>query len=166
MYEIKLSASRINTFLQCKYRYWLNYVERAPKLENPSFKLGLACHSALEFAGKMWMENDLKEFNNEQKELILKEYTKQAIIEGIQEYEGFKEGKDLVLNRISNFALGNKILGLEITFGFKDALEITTNKGIHLIGAIDKVVELNDETIAIIDYKTSVSVPDGEKLIL
>ena len=164
MANLKLSASRINTFLQCKYRYWLTYVERAPKLENPAFKLGLACHSALEYAGKLWMEQGLSFFTEEQKEDILSYYTKQTVKEGIQEYESVVEGKNLVATRIDNFALGRKILGLEITFGFDKTQEIKTTTGVPLIGAIDKIVEVDPDTIIVIDYKTLNTVPTSDKL--
>ena len=69
--KIKLSATRINSYLQCKQRYWFNYVDKIEKLPNPVFALGLACHETLETAGKLWMDLDLTTFSKEQiKELL------------------------------------------------------------------------------------------------
>ena len=56
--DVKLSATRISTFLQCKLKYWFNYVDHLPKKSNPVFRLGLAVHEALEYAGEIWMEKD------------------------------------------------------------------------------------------------------------
>jgi hypothetical protein len=122
--EIKLSATRISAFLQCKYRYWLNYVEKAPKLDNPAFKLGLACHSALEYAGNLWKDKDLSSFSKEQIKDILLFYDKCAIDEGIQDYAGFKEGRFLVKSRRNEFAIGRKIVGLQISLGFPGAQDL------------------------------------------
>ena len=66
---VKLSATRINTFLQCKLRYWYTYEEHLEKLANPSFKLGLACHDTLEKAGRIWKEENLEKLLNRMKEL-------------------------------------------------------------------------------------------------
>jgi putative RecB family exonuclease len=164
MKKIKLSATRISAFLQCKHRYWLNYVERAPKVDNPAFRLGTACHVALEYAGNMWMTQNLTSFSTKQKKEILDYFNKCAVEEGIQEYDGYQEGKKLVSNRLNNFAIGNRIIGLEIAFGFPDTQEIKTASGVPLIGAIDKVIELDEDTILVVDYKTSMSVPDATKL--
>ena len=162
--KVKLSATRISTFLQCKKRYWLGYVKRVEKPDNPVFKLGLACHEALEYAGNLWMTEDLQEFTDEHKKDILVAYHEHAVKEGIEEYEGVVEGRELVEARINNFALGRKIVGLELKFGFPKTKNITTDAGIPLIGAIDKLVELDSSTLLVIDYKTSKSVPDTEKL--
>jgi ATP-dependent helicase/DNAse subunit B len=63
--KIKLSATRISSFLQCKQRYWFNYVDRVAKLPNPVFALGLACHDTLEKAGRLWQEENLTSFTKE-----------------------------------------------------------------------------------------------------
>ena len=164
MKEVKLSATRISTFLQCKLRYWLQYVKKTEKMSNPSFKLGTACHEALEFAGNLWMKENLQQFSEDQKQDILKAYSTAAAKEGILEYAGYLEGRDLVLNRINNFSLGRKIVGLEIRFGFDGTPEMLTPKGISLIGAIDKCIEYDDDTLLIVDYKTSKTAPDANKL--
>ena len=162
--EIKLSATRINAFLQCKKRYWFNYVDRFPKPDNPVFKLGLACHEALEFAGLMMKEQDIKEFSVKQKEEILKKYDEMSVKEGILEYSDHTLGRELVEHRLNNFSIGEKIVGIEDKFGFKDTQDLKTSTGVKLIGALDKVVELDEDTVLIVDYKTSKSVPDANKL--
>ena len=117
---IKLSATRINTFLSCKQKYWFNYVDRLPKVGNPVFKLGLAVHEALEFAGGIWL--DKGRFTKPDIKNILIEYDKLSISKGIESQDIHLEGKMLVKKRLDNFLAGgnlrSKLIGLETTFGF------------------------------------------------
>lgn len=161
---IKLSATRINAYLSCKAKYWFQYVDHLPKISNPAFKLGLACHESLELAGNIWMEKG--KFDDADYEKIYKFYNEISIREGIEEMAVHKEGKELVKSRLSSFSLGTKILSLEETFGFKTGnnMELATPLGVPIIGAMDKVVELDDESIIVVDYKTSKTAPTPEQL--
>lgn len=165
---IKISATRISTFLRCKQKYWYNYVERLPKLSNPAFKLGIACHEALEMAGNVWLEGgpDKDSFTKSEIKKIMDEYLRLSVREGIEEMEAHVEGKRLVLSRLDSFSLGNKLISLELPFGFKDCKHpnLKTDQGIPLIGAIDKVVELDEDTLLIVDYKTSKTAPTADQL--
>ncbi len=164
MKKVKLSATRINSFLQCKQRYWFSYVDRMEKLSNPAFKLGLACHETLEKAGRIWQEKNLTKFSDKQIIELLEYYDKMSVREGIEEYDEHLTGKDIVTYRLNNFQLGSKIIGVEDRFGFADTQTITTKDNIELIGAIDKSIEIDPKTLLIVDYKTSRTVPDGGKL--
>ena len=160
---IKLSATRIGSYLRCKRKYWFQYVERMPKLSNPSFKLGLACHESLELAGQIWMDKGKLTKTDYKK--IFEYYDKISVREGIEEMEVHALGKVLVKNRLDKFALGTKIVSLEEKFGFGgDTQEITTSLGVPLIGAMDKVVELDADTIIVVDYKTSKTAPTADQL--
>ncbi len=158
--EVKLSATRVNTYLQCKWQYWCNYVEHYPRTSNLSFKVGTAAHSALEYAGKLWMKKG--KFTKVDKGRILEEYVKCAVKEGVDDIAVQNEIEDLVEKRINDFALGDKILGLEIKFGWDDHL--FTGDGVPLIGALDKVIEVNPKTLLIADYKTSRVSPTVDKM--
>ena len=164
MKDIKLSATRISTFLKCKRKYWFQYVEHLPKLSNPSFKLGLACHESLELAGKIWIKKE--KFSKTDKQKILGYYDKISIREGIEEMAVHAEGKRLVKNRINDFALGTKIISLEERFGFGNGNypDLKTNLGIPLIGAMDKVIELDEDSLLVVDYKTSRTAPTADQL--
>ena len=165
---IKLSATRISTFLRCKKRYWYQYVEHMPKLSNPAFRLGIACHEALEFAGNIWLEGppDKDKFTDEEVGRILAEYLRVSVREGIEEMEVHAEGKALILSRLGSFRLGKKLISLELPFGFPTSKypELATDQGVPLIGAIDKILALDDETLLIVDYKTSKTAPTPDQL--
>lgn len=160
--EIKLSATRISSFLQCKQKYWFNYMDHLPKLSNPVFKLGNAVHESLEFAGNIWIEKE--KFTAADKKKILAKYDEISIREGIEDMAIHVEGKDLVKKRINNFALGERVIGLETPFGTTNENTICTKDGVPLIGAIDKVVEVDEDTLLIVDYKTSKTAPTPDQL--
>ena len=161
--DIKLSATRINTFLSCKQKYWFSYHEKLPKISNAVFRLGLAVHSALEFAGKIWLKKN--RFDKEDVKLILEEYEKVAVDEGVEDLDVHATGKLLVQLRIDNFMTGTKLIGLETKFGFgSKGLQVTTKDGVSLIGAIDKIEEIDEDTLLIVDYKTSKTAPTSDQL--
>lgn len=159
--EIKLSATRISSFLECKYKYWCNYVEHLPKVPSPAFRLGIAVHESLELAGQIWMKKE--KFTKPDKKKILDKYEEVAIREGIQDMLIHAEGKRLINKRINSFDLG-KILGLEIEFGFRGKEDVTTKENVPLMGAIDKAIEVDDDTILIVDYKTSKTAPTADQM--
>jgi len=163
--NIKLSSTRINSFLSCKQKYWFSYFQKLPKVSNPAFKLGLAVHESLEMAGKIWMEKG--KFSAADTKKILGRYDEVSIREGIEDHAIHLEGKELVKKRLSNFIIGESILGLEIKFGFwgeNSGPQITSKYGVPLMGAIDKVEKYDDNTILIIDYKTSKTAPTQSQL--
>lgn len=139
------------------------YEDKLPKVSNPAFRLGIACHEALEFAGKIWMEKG--KFSKEDEKRILEKYNEVSVREGIEEYESHTEGRNLVKKKLKNFMTGDKVLGLELTFGFgRGSKVVKTNEGVPLIGAIDKVEEVDTDTLLIVDYKTSKTNPTPDQL--
>ena len=163
--NIKLSATRIETFLSCKQKYWFNYNDKLPKLSNPSFKLGLAVHESLELAGRIWKEKE--KFSKADIDSVMDRYDEVSIREGIEDLVVHREGKDLVKKRLNSFLTGEKVLDLEIKFGFwgeDGGMQITSKYGVPLIGAIDKVEEYDEDTVLIIDYKTSKTAPTGPQM--
>jgi len=161
--KVKLSASRIKTFLDCKQKYKFMYIDRLPKVLNPAFKLGLACHEALELAGNMWIEKG--KFTNADVKKIMEKYTEVSVREGISDFAIHKKGEELVKSRLKSFALGRKVIGLEIKFGMgKGSHKVVTEEGVELIGAMDKLVEIDEDTLLVVDYKTSATVPTADDL--
>lgn len=144
--NIKLSATRISTYLTCKWKYWCNYVLHLPRKSNVSFKLGLAVHESLAEAGKIW---ELKEkFTAKDISKVKEVYNRIAAQEGIEDTTIYHDGLQMVTRRLNNFAVG-KILSVE------DKFEVTTDQGVILIGAMDKVELIGEDTVLVSDYKTS-----------
>ena len=143
---IVMSATRMKMYLDCKWRYWCNYVLRLPRKPNVSFKLGIAVHEALALAGQIWMSKE--KFDKSDIEKIKDRYNKVAAKEGIADTNIYHDGMQMVLSRVKSFVNG-KILTIE------DKFNVATNEGVMLTGAMDKVEELHDDTILVTDYKTS-----------
>jgi len=143
---IKLSATRISMFLSCKWKYWCNYILHLPRKPNISFKLGLAVHEALATAGMIWQAHE--KFTAADVAKIKDIYNKTAAKEGIMDTSVYHEGLHMVMAKMKFFSEG-KILTIE------DKFEVKTPSGIILMGAMDKVEELRDDTILVVDYKTS-----------
>lgn len=167
--DIKISATRINSFLSCKQKYWFSYHEKLPKISNPAFRLGTTVHVALEFAGNILMKDqrEIAEFSKEEVKLILEEYDRVSVEEGIEDLNVHSEGKRLVKARVNNFMVGTKLIGLETKFGFGfdgKGLNVKTKDGVNLIGAIDKIEEIDEDTLLIVDYKTSKTAPTSDQL--
>jgi len=144
--NIKMSATRISMYLTCRWKYWCNYVLRLPRKPNVAFKLGLAVHEALAEAGKIW---EIKEKLTTKDIYRVKDvYNRFAAQEGIDNTTIYHEGLQMVSKRLNNFVSG-KILSVE------DKFEVATDQGVILIGAMDKVELLGEDTVLVSDYKTS-----------
>jgi len=161
--EIKLSASRINTLLSCKFKYWLQYVDRVPKMDKDVFIYGNVVHNTLEFAGAIFIKNGNK-FLKEDYKKIYNFYNEISIKLGLASLELHEEGKQLVKKRLDDFMDGEAVIGLETKFGFTKENEFVLDNGVKLIGAIDKVEKLNSDTLLIVDYKTSKTAPTTEQM--
>lgn len=144
--KIAMSATRMSMFLQCKWRYWCNYVLHMPKKDNPAFKLGISAHEALAVAGKIWKEKE--KFTKSDINKIVDKYSQVASREGISDMNIYDEGYKMVLNKLNDFELGNIIT-------IEDKFRVTTDEGVDVIGAMDKVIELNEDSVLVVDYKTS-----------
>jgi len=128
-------------------------------MTNPSFKLGLVCHETLEYAGQIWQ--DKEEFNNEDRAEILNYYDEMSVKNGLGDYGLHILGKELVERKLNNFwkESGRKIIGLEQLFGTDEDNEVHTDQGVPLIGAMDMVTEVDEDTLLVVDYKTSNTMP-------
>lgn len=145
-HQILMSATRMQTFLSCRWKYYCNYVLHLPRKPNVSFKLGLAVHESLALAGEIWKRHEM--FTAEDIERVKSLYNKVAAREGISDTNIYNDGLSMVMHRLNNFVEG-KILTIE------DNFRVTTDDGVTIIGAMDKVEELNENTILVVDYKTS-----------
>lgn len=144
--EISMSATRMSTYLTCKWKYYCGYVLKLPKKANASFKLGIAVHESLAKAGEIWMEKG--KFTADDIRVIKDEYRTVAAREGLQNMSIYDDGLEMVLNKLDGFDVG-KIVTIE------DSFKVATPDGVTIIGAMDRVVELDEDTVLIMDYKTS-----------
>ncbi len=143
-----LSATGIKDFLQCKLKVTLRYNRDVPSIKNDHAKIGIAVHEALEqYTLRMLKKKSFPDASDY--EFALTIFMNSAVSEGLENMSFYSEGRQIVTDYIDRYDPSEKVLAVE---GF---FKITTPDDIPIVGAIDKVVELNENTIAVIDYKTA-----------
>lgn len=149
-----LSASRLKTWLQCKYKYGCIYHKLAvkPVKETKDYLyMGLADHTALEYAGKLVRDNRLKKFTQDDIDAIVGVYMKECSDIRLGDEAVIYDGLNLLISKLDKFEFHHKLITLEKKFNVEIA-------GVPVTGAMDKVVEFDRNTLCVIDYKTSRSV--------
>ena len=149
MRERPLSASSVKTYLQCLLKYYYHYEDKKPR-EGKSGPLafGIAIHRALEYlhgAVSQTGESPGPKLYDE----VLKLFMQEATANGLDDASIYQEGRDMLISRLDGIDPQEKILGLELEFHLK------TPAGTPYTGSIDKLIELDEETVVIVDYKTS-----------
>jgi len=120
-----------------------------PRADSIFFKLGTAVHGALEYAGRLIKDSYGRPFTDDEIKDVMDKYLELAAAERIEDFDILKDGQAMVMKKLGNFTIGRSILELENKF------RIETYEGVPAIGAMDKIVEIDDDTVGIIDYKTN-----------
>jgi len=142
-----VSFSQLETYKLCPLRYKYQYVLRIPISPTSSLTFGQTIHKTLqEFYQRFRNEKKIK------KRDLLKIYDKQWIPLGysskIHEKKMKEEGKILLGNYYDKYHRTNlEILDIEKQFKIKI-------DGISIIGKIDRIDKISNNSIEIIDYKT------------
>lgn len=148
MYVKALSATAIKDFLQCKLKIVFRYDREIPSIKNDHAKIGTAVHTALEqFTLRMLGKKSFPDPSDY--EFAIAAFMNSATQEGLENMSFYTDGRRIVTEFIDRFDPSEEILEVENKF------KITTPEGIPITGAIDKIVKVNEDTIAIIDYKTA-----------
>jgi len=143
-----LSATGIRDFLQCKLKVVLRYNREVSSIKNDFAKLGIAVHTALEqYTRRMVKKQSFPDASDY--EFALTTFMNSATEEGLESMSFYSDGRTMVTEYIDRHDPSEKIVAVEEFF------KIKTPEGIPIVGAIDKVVQINEDTIAIVDYKTS-----------
>ena len=149
MRERPLSASSIKTYLQCVLKYHFNYENKKPRTgKSDPLAFGIAMHEALEYLHTQVQETGSAPTAAMYTDVI-GVFMKTATSCGLQDMDTYQEGRDMLMSRMDAVDPEEKVIGLELKFKLK------TPKGTPYLGSIDKLIELDPETVVIIDYKTS-----------
>ncbi len=143
-----LSATGIKDFLQCQLKVVFRYDREIPSMKNDHMKIGIAVHNALEqFVKRMMKKQSFPDAGDY--DFAIATFMNSATEEGLENMSFYADGKRMVTEFIDRFDPSEEVLSVE---GF---FKLTTPDGVPIVGAIDKVVKINEDTIAIIDYKTA-----------
>ncbi len=143
-----LSATGIRDFLQCVLKVVFRYDREISSVKNDHAKVGIAVHEALEqFTRRMLNKKSFPDASDY--EFATNVFMNTATKAGLETMSFYSQGKEMVVNFIDKYDPSEDVLAVEHFF------KLETPEGIPIVGAMDKVVRINDDTIAVIDYKTS-----------
>jgi len=158
-----LSYSQIETFKTCPLHYRLRYILNVPTPPSASQSFGVSIHSALRF-----FYEDLKKGERPSEELLLFKLSENWIREGYasksHEQKSFEKAKRYLREYYkSEFDPG--ILPIVLEQQFRAPLPSKEKERPLVVGGkIDRVDDLGNGVIEIIDYKTGVNVPTQKEI--
>lgn len=141
---IYLSKSSTESFISCNKKFEFKYIKkiRADQSDNEAALFGNVIHSVLERYFKGSKKHDLI--------TLFKDEFKKSEIIGQKFYF---LGNALLHEYAKDVDKGNKIIGLEQDF------KLYLDNGIPVKGFIDRIDEISEDEIEIVDYKTGYSPP-------
>ena len=152
--DFRLSATALNTYLTCPYKFKLNVLIRIPRAKADYFAFGSAVHKALEQFHRSFIQNDRhpgKDFLLQQFELAL---TKESLLPTALA-DRLKQGRQ-ILGAYYDYYQDDfvKPLFVERFFGYGWTKAFLDD--ISLTGKIDRIDLINqsDKTVRVVDYKT------------
>lgn len=151
-----ISYSKINTFKVCPLHYKLNYILGIPFVPSAATSFGTSMHDALkDFYERVMIGNKVD------KKTLLTSLEENWMSLGYKSKSHEKKTKGQGIEYLENyfknqFDKGTKVLAVEK--GFVVPLAKDKNS-ISITGRIDRVDEVDSNTIEIIDYKTGERVP-------
>lgn len=140
MADVFISRNKIELFNQCGLKFDLKYIRKEDGLvdtdDNQSTLFGSLVHNVLEEYFKDEKNNNLLDIYKEQ---FQKSEVKDQVL--------FSKGLAMLTDYVSPLK-GRKILGLELPF------EMYLDNGVPVRGIIDRIDEVSEDEVEIMDYKT------------
>jgi DNA helicase-2/ATP-dependent DNA helicase PcrA len=157
-----LSVSQIETFQTCPLHYKLKYIYKLPSPPSASSSFGISIHNTLK---------EMLNVKNLNAKSTLEMYKKNFIDIGYMnkkhKEEFFKKGETYLLGFLKN-GYDKKVKTILLEEKFTLPLQGTRHKAIgnslKIGGTIDRVDELPDGRVEIIDYKTGANIPTQKEV--
>lgn len=151
--DFRISATSLNTYLECAYKFKLFNLFKIPQQKSLSLSFGTAIHTSLEefyFSFKKYKKvPDLQTLIRKFKTSLRKE-----ISDEVDFNNRFEHGKN-VLEQFYQSYLKHAVepLYTERKFGYKNEIDL---EGLSLVGKIDRIDIVNESgnSVSLIDYKT------------
>jgi hypothetical protein len=162
---IPLSASKIKTFENCSWMYWVNYHLKFPQTKNDGSRKGDVCHQTFELLINREKHGHIVEkvvkaatiTAHKPLERLVRRYAKETGLE--DNYENFHHLDEMIICGLNAdfYVKGGVLLGAEFKFDFVDS-----QNRFHLKGFIDKPFIVGKRMV-IDDYKSSKKKFEGEE---
>jgi DNA helicase-2/ATP-dependent DNA helicase PcrA len=159
-----LSYSQIETFQTCPMHYKLKYIYKVPTPTSASQSFGTSMHATLkEFYETLLIDPTSHKAPRGLEALITKLLEKNWIGEGYktksQEREFFNKGK-LYLSGFLKQGFNPKVLPI----GLEQPFTVPLGYGLKIGGRVDRVDDLGNGEMEIIDYKTGATIPTQKEV--
>jgi len=162
-----VSYSQIQTFDTCPLHYKLRYVLNFPSPDSPALSYGISVHSALRDYF-MLLTQDQPINANTLQNILQKNWMKQGYSSKQHEQQAYQSAEKLLQDIVQKTADEKpNPIAMELPFNFWLVSPKQSEGGINNLkigGRIDRIDQLPDGRIEIIDYKTGRNVPDEKKL--
>jgi hypothetical protein len=153
-----ISATYIKMFTQCLQKYYFRYhTDKQAIISGEHRPFGIAVHASLE-AMYNRLNGTGRKPSSDDYEYVYGVFIDKGIKNKLSDQSLYEEGKQIMKKRLDSYDPSEKVIGSEIRFGFpynNPVIPASTLGGTPLNGAIDKVVELDKDTLIVVDYKTS-----------
>ena len=152
--DFRLSATALNTYLTCPYKFKLNVLVRVPRAKESYFVFGSAVHRALEMFHKSFIKDDRhpgKDYLLGQFELALKK----EVLTQDELKDRLRQGRQILGAYYDNYHDEfRKPLFVERFFGYGWSKAFLDD--IPLTGKMDRIdlIDQGDKTARVVDYKT------------
>lgn len=152
--DFRLSATALNTYLTCAYKFKLNNLVRVPRAKAAYFAFGSAVHKALELFYKKFIQDD----QHPGKTYLLKQFEialKKEVLTAEELAVRLKQGRQILSAYYDNYQDEfTKPLFVERSFGYGGSKVFLDD--IPLTGKLDKIelIDPADKTVRVVDYKT------------
>lgn len=153
-----ISYSQLQTFQTCPLHYKLRYILNVPTSPSPALSYGVSVHSTLRdffqlVQAKQQVTHDLIS------DLLKKNWQKVGYTSKSHEEQSYKQAEQMLIAYVKQELAENPTpIAIELPFNF------WLSKQLKVGGRIDRVDQLPDGRIEIIDYKTGPNVPTEKKL--
>jgi RecB family exonuclease len=142
------SFSRLSRFESCRLAYKLHYVDKLASEPGEPLQFGKAVHAALE---RLYVEHMLDERNGaldvrRAVELFQSEWSAAALVGPAL----FRDGVEM----IERYCRGQGVVDARSVLAVEKEFRLPIGSG-EVLGYIDRIVRIDDETIEVVDYKTN-----------
>ncbi|MBN2717902.1 MAG: PD-(D/E)XK nuclease family protein [Deltaproteobacteria bacterium] len=143
-----LSYSRLSRFEQCPLSFKLHYIEKKLAEPNDSLRFGKAVHATLEVLVQEQMEQERTGILSEERAMEL--WRQSFVAEGMSGMELFQEGVTI----LKNFIREQGVIDHQDVLAIEQEFHLPVGP-FTVLGYIDRVDRVDDETVEVIDYKTN-----------
>ncbi len=170
-----ISATKFKEYIQCPFRFFLKYVAGVQPTdysvhELQAFSFGSVVHQVLQRWSQNKLDNKKCDWNPDVKQLIieLNDLVDEVFNEQYPDsvMPGILVQKEIIKQRLVGFAKfqsswKGKTVAVEYE-NFVMPVQLSDNEEMILKGKIDRIDQLSDGTIILLDYKTSVNSPEKD----